>query len=104
MLERRAKKAQRERVKKAGADAAAAKAAGAAEPPQDVAQDEPARPHAGSNAPRPRAARKLTPDSLKALLPHLDGLYLKWKSNSQQVQVEFTGTLHACNMFSFCES
>ena len=48
---------------------------------------------AGSDAPRPRATRRLAPDSLKNLLPPLmdDKVYLKWKSADSKVQVEFIG-------------
>ena len=55
----------------------------------------PARPHVGSDASRPRVSRKLTPDSLKCLLPPLsdDKVYLKWKSKASQIQVEFLGSL-----------
>ena len=54
----------------------------------------PARVHEGSAAPRPRATRKLTPESLKMLLPPMEeAIYLKWKSGSHSVQVEFYGYL-----------
>ena len=63
----------------------------AADAPEDSL---PAHVHAGSDAPRPRATRRLTPESLKALLPPLedDKVYLKWKSRQSQVQVEFVGS------------
>ena len=110
ILEHRSKKARtREKKKAADAASAAAKADEAAAqaapanvpppPPEPVreppADELPACPHAGSEAPRPRAGRKLTPDSLKRLLPPLgdDKVYLKWKSSSQQVQAEFIGNV-----------
>ena len=74
-----------------GDDAHAARVVAAGDAPEVL----PARPHIGSDASRPRTQRKLTPDSLKSLLPPLsdDKVYLTWKSKTSQIQVEFLGSL-----------
>ena len=69
------------------------KAGPAPPPPEAKAGPLPAQARAGSDAPRPRGTRKLTPDSLKNLLPPLmdEKVYLKWKSADNKVQVELIG-------------
>ena len=107
ILEQRSKNAQSNQKKKAVAQASAAAAEQRdeaanippppppAQPVPEPADDPAAHPHAGSDAPRSRAGRKMTPESLKRLLPPLsdDRVYLKWKSAAQQVQVEFIGNV-----------
>ena len=107
LLQKRTEKemATRSRAAREPAPAAASAEASAAAPAEAPAAapaeapapegDLPARDHEGSHAARPRVNRRLTPESLKTLLPPLDEdkVYLKWKSKSSQIQVEFLSIL-----------
>ena len=79
-----------------------------APPVADAPEDSPpAHVHAGSDAPRPRATRRMTPESIKALLPPLEDerVYLKWKSRQSQVQVEFVASwaVHTLALLGFLQ-